>query len=82
MGYLVISRCEDDPDLFWYETKEALMRHIADELQSNLGQSYVFIEDPKQIPALYMWPSKTLLVVKGDLVVPKPREIVKEWDVE
>jgi len=87
MGYFVISRCEDEPSMEWFASKSDLldaMLEEADVWEGDNAPTYTYIDNMDRIPDFERWPSYTKLVIKGEAVVPKPKEVevVKSFDVD
>lgn len=89
MGYLVISRCEDEPHIEWFDSKEALLADLNEELEDwdeegdgPENMAYHYVERGCDTPPFDEWPSRTKLVIKGEVVVAKPKQVVKRVDVK
>lgn len=77
MTYFVVFGSEDGTQV--REVKEAdisffLSENGWNDFKSGFGSSFNE-RDPNY------WPEKTCLVIRGEIVVPKPVEVVKEWKV-
>lgn len=73
--YLMISRCEDEVYSAFY-TKEELLRML------NVGfRDCTFLE---QLPVngLEQFPAMSAIIIKGNVVIPKPEKIVEIWEIE
>ena len=78
MTYFVISGSEDggcDMDAL---TKEELLLRLKPDADgySYYGKKKVLSEPPEEIDNFI-----DLLIIKGDIVVPKPKTVVKEWEL-
>lgn len=66
---------QSDQDCYITEhTKESLLKDIKD------AEGHMrFAQDVKKSNPAY-WNDK-YLIIKGEIVVPKPKQVVKEWDI-
>lgn len=62
-------------------TKEEFLKDITTDEEY---EGAVFIEDLDKIDNLdtNCWPENSYLVIKGKIVVPKPKEVVVEFEIE
>ena len=71
--YLTISRCEDEPYAAFL-TREQLEQKLKEE-----WKDYEFLNSA---PCdLMSFPSKSVFIVKGEIIVPKPKKVFTEWVV-
>jgi hypothetical protein len=71
--YLTISRYEDEPYAAFL-TQEQLEQKLKEE-----WEDYTFLNSAPG--DLMNFPSKSVLIVKGEIIVPKPKKVVTEWVV-
>jgi hypothetical protein len=73
--YLILSRCEDEVG-YDVVTKSELNK----KLQSGEYEGYTFLDGTEKIDLEY-FPSKSVLIMAGEFVIPKPKKVVTEWEV-
>lgn len=73
--YFMITPTEDGADIAGPLSEQALLGTI------NGGTTFRFLDEiPENNPAY--WAGNDALVIKGEIVVPTPREVVTEYGVE
>lgn len=72
--YIVISRCGDEPHIAVLSTSE-LTDLLADD-----WKGYKFLDDADV--DLAEFPSYSVLIIKGKVIVPKPKTVVTEYTLE
>lgn len=79
MAYFVIYQGEDDLVMEQLDAAE-LNKRLNDNEYPTTEWGMTFA---KKIPWADMseWAIGTLLIIKGDIVVPKPVQVVKEWEL-
>ena len=71
--YVTISRCEDEP-YFRILTRK--------EIEENLKEEWAEYEFLSDVPSnLYEFPINSVFISKLEIVIPQPKEVVKEWQV-
>lgn len=76
MTYFVIHGSEDGPVVRECSTAESLKQYFEDAGLERFRPGFGTDDrDPNY------WPEDMALVIKGEVVVPKPKEVVKDWDV-
>lgn len=72
--YLVVYRLEDDVHIDLYSANS-----LAEFLRED-GFGLEFIQSTDAVPTYFDdFPSNTCLIMKGSIVVPKPKTVVQEW---
>jgi len=72
--YLIISRYDDEPYMeFLTQTQ------LEQKLSTEWSNGYTFLsEAPRD---LMDFPSKSIFIIKGEIIVPTPKEVVKVWTI-
>lgn len=73
--YLVISRCEDEPYVEFL-TKEELQTRITQD-----WEKYEFLEKLPNTDLNY-FPSRSVFIFKGELIIPKAEKFVTKWKIK
>jgi len=70
MEYLVMSRGDDEPHTYIMSEKQ---------LRQHLDESkYSFLDKP---PEFDRFPSNSVFIFKGEIIIPKVKEKVTEWEI-
>lgn len=74
MKYITLSRCEDEPHFEIIEKKKL-------EKQFNDGEyeGYDFLT--RYDGDLMEFPSNSILIIKGEIIIPKAKQVVKEYEI-
>jgi hypothetical protein len=76
--YFVIQGSEDGTQIATCSDEAALKRHIEDsglkKFREQMTSGDHFQTDPNY------WPHDTCLIIKGSVLIPKPKEVVKDWE--
>lgn len=77
MSFFVVKGSEDGTQITELQTEAQLKQHIEDcgitGFRSGFGKTFQE-RDPNY------WGEKECLVIKGDVLIPKPKEVVKDWE--
>lgn len=74
--YIVLHRCEDEVHIT-VGSASGLKKDLA---AGGQFEGYEFIKDPGRLD-LENFPSRSALIIKGEVVVPKAKKVVTEYEV-
>ena len=69
-NYFVIWRDQDEPGIKFMSKSE---------LRRFLSENYAFLKDA---PEIEEFPSKSVFILKGSVVIPQARRHVTEWEID
>ena len=73
MSYFIMFRNEDEVCVRWM---------ASEELQDALVNDWIGWEFLREIPNdLDGFPSKSVFIIKGEVVIPRQKVVVKEWSI-
>ncbi len=74
--YFVITAGDGDTYIKQY-TKDELLKALAEEYW---GDNTVFLDLTHSMDPDY-WPENGMLIIKGEIVAPTPKDVVTAWDI-
>lgn len=77
MSFFVVKGSEDGAQIAEIQTEAQLKHYIEDcgitEFRSGFGETF-------QERDTNYWGEKEALIIKGDAIVPTPKQVVKDWE--
>jgi len=80
MSYFILYGDEDGVQVEEYETKKELLDYISNE--DNLTNMFGDKRSFREYLVDFEYSPRSMVVIKGDIVVPTPKETVKSYEVE
>lgn len=79
--YFMLSRCEDGLG-FDVLTKEQLLKHLQEVVDEEIDTKYIRDATDIDVDIAGYFPSCSALIIKGKVVVPFSKEVVKKTEIE
>ena len=81
MSFFTLESGEDGPYMTIHENKDELLQYIQ---ENDLHQFRTCVADnPLRTSShLETWTDNDCMIIKGEIIVPKPKETVINWDFE
>jgi hypothetical protein len=73
-SYFILNSTEDGVYITEYKTAEKLSEYLA----GNRIEKF-FSSLPKDSPSY--WDAEKVLIIKGEIIVPKPKTTITEWEI-
>ena len=81
MTYFLISNGKDGGDIREFDTSDSLMEWLTDYDASGLPDISRFMETVREYE-MYLWHDDEFLLIKGEIVVPRKREVIVTYEIE
>ncbi len=81
MPYFVISGDEDGDIYITEETEETLLKQLTPNEHGDADRDVKYVLDSVPTNYLSYWPAPFTLIIKGEIVTPKAKEVVTRFEV-
>ena len=78
--YFVISNSDGDTTIE-HLTKDELIEKLGNDEESNHWGAESFVENLSHNDDTNYW-GNSILIIKGEIVIPKPKTVVKDYDIQ